>query len=446
MRYLVMDYFFRMYESLITLLFFNQLFQRKNGDTTIHVCKLVAATFLASGLMYFAWDQVYLVKCLLFLSLHLYAVNVLYESKWYVKSSFLLFLVYLFYITDILFSSIMALCLKDNIINIFHGGFPNRLFTCTIIKLTDTLFFYVLYRALKKIDFDIRRRLWLLPNIISLIFLSITIFLVSFYPSQKLDNTLALLLIVLSVGFFTMSLIIIYFFVEIYYYFQNEKLAYHLKNSYDKFTEQAAVQWQTKKITERIFHDWKTIMSTIIQLLQKNDVPEAMSLLEQLVLEMNGMSNEGCRSGNGVIDTIISYKFSLCASHGVRCSCEIGVLPDVILSTMDMTSLLSNLIDNAMDAAEKSLMPFIEIKVFKYKGYACFIVKNSHANRIKLEGSVLKTTKIDKQMHGFGTRIISEIADRHDGSFTYEFDDETFTATVLIPVLLRDNMPDGGAV
>jgi len=369
----------------------------------------------------------------------------LFESTWYVKSSLLLFLAYLIYIIDILLGSIIAAFLNDNLIQIFYDSFPGRLFICILIKMIDTLFFYALYRTFRKIDFGIRRRNWLLLNIISLVFLSVTMVLVSLYPTQKLNNALTLLLILLSIGFFAMSLIVIYFFTEICYYFQNEKLAYHLQANYDNLTEQIAFQCQMKKRTDWIFHDWKNMISTSLRLIQNNNVSEATSLLEQIKLDLDGVKTGiEQRPGNNVINTVISYKSAICDSRGVKCSCEVETLPDISLSSLDMISLLLNLIDNAIDAAEKSLNPFIEINILRYKGYACFIVRNSHANQITLEGSVLKTTKLDKEMHGYGTRIISDIADRHNGRFTYEFDDQTFTATVLIPIQSVEQQPNRG--
>lgn len=53
---------------------------------------------------------------------------------------------------------------------------------------------------------------------------------------------------------------------------------------------------------------------------------------------------------------------------------------------------------------------------------------------IKESAGALISTKTDKALHGYGTQIISDIAQKYDGSYSWEAQDNKFVSTVLIKI------------
>lgn len=70
-----------------------------------------------------------------------------------------------------------------------------------------------------------------------------------------------------------------------------------------------------------------------------------------------------------------------------------------------LSSLLSNLLDNAIEAAQQIHNGYIKIEIFKYKAYYGICVENSFLgkNSIVHNGSQLLSTKSNNAMHGYGT-------------------------------------------
>ena len=91
---------------------------------------------------------------------------------------------------------------------------------------------------------------------------------------------------------------------------------------------------------------------------------------------------------------------------------------------MDLLSLTSNLLDNAVEAAQKvieSEKKKIKVIFNQNKGYLIIDVWNYYnKNFLDVVGNRFKTTKKDKQLHGKGMDIIRETTLKYKGDFSYE--------------------------
>ena len=105
-----------------------------------------------------------------------------------------------------------------------------------------------------------------------------------------------------------------------------------------------------------------------------------------------------------------------------------------ILLITDLSSLLSNLLDNAVEAAAQTTEPFVRLTITKYNAYYTICVENSYMGKKSLKGSVgaLISTKSDKAPHGYGTQIISDIAQKYDGNYSWEAQESRFISTVIM--------------
>ena len=91
-----------------------------------------------------------------------------------------------------------------------------------------------------------------------------------------------------------------------------------------------------------------------------------------------------------------------------------------------------NLLDNALEAAEKADEPFVEIRVFVYKDYLTIIVRNHFCHVPSAAGGRLPTVKKDAENHGLGMTIVSEICERNGGVFRYSASGTWFTASAML--------------
>ena len=102
------------------------------------------------------------------------------------------------------------------------------------------------------------------------------------------------------------------------------------------------------------------------------------------------------------------------------------------IEAADISSLLSNLLDNAVEAAENCTDPYVKLDIFVHNVYLVFRVENSVCNAVRSDTQRIGSTKEDRSLHGCGMDIIREIAEKYGGSFTWKSDNDRFIATVLM--------------
>ncbi len=115
-----------------------------------------------------------------------------------------------------------------------------------------------------------------------------------------------------------------------------------------------------------------------------------------------------------------------------RWSPDLEILPD----DMDMMSLTANLLDNAIEAAQKVTekdKKKIGALFNENKGYLIIDVWNYYnKSDLDIKGNRFRTTKKDRQLHGKGTEIIREITEKYRGNFSYDIKDDKIVMKITI--------------
>ena len=99
----------------------------------------------------------------------------------------------------------------------------------------------------------------------------------------------------------------------------------------------------------------------------------------------------------------------------------------------DLNSMLSNLLDNAVEAAKDSDGAFIRFTTRKEKNFVILSVVNSTYAVPKSQGEKLITTKKDKAIHGYGLKSIEKSAKKYAGicDWNYNESDKTFHFNII---------------
>jgi len=95
---------------------------------------------------------------------------------------------------------------------------------------------------------------------------------------------------------------------------------------------------------------------------------------------------------------------------------------DFSLDTRDIVLLFSNLLANAFEAAVQSPNGgFVEVKASKKANRFSFLIRNSCVGKVrKLPNGDFLTSKLDKENHGIGTRIIRDTVKKYDGDIVFD--------------------------
>lgn len=142
-------------------------------------------------------------------------------------------------------------------------------------------------------------------------------------------------------------------------------------------------------------------------------------------------------SGNPAVDAIVNAKIALARAEGIEVKSILAVPPILPLEEGDLYRLLANMLDNAIEGASASGVerPTVTIKLKPEGGYLFFIVTNpcdARGLRWSPTGLPLTTKRDDGDIHGFGTKVISEIAEKYRGRARFTSERGMFVANVIV--------------
>lgn len=177
-------------------------------------------------------------------------------------------------------------------------------------------------------------------------------------------------------------------------------------------------------------HDMKHYLTVAAELISNEQSEEAKSYIESVLDEKISPAGMVVNTGSAVVDAVINSKISLCSEKGISTKCIIDTQFEGS-NDVDISILLSNLLDNAINGCDKS-NPHIELVICKVKSMTYIAVKNSIAESVLLNNPDLKTDKQNKSEHGFGIKSIKQIADKYDGSIEFKEENGVFIAEVWL--------------
>lgn len=191
----------------------------------------------------------------------------------------------------------------------------------------------------------------------------------------------------------------------------------------------AAMMEQQKNI-RNLRHDIGNHLMTAA-VLAREDSSQAEAYLQGLTNEFRSMTAiDFCE--NPIADAVLYAKAIEAAAAGVTFSVEASLSENVHIQETDLMSLLSNLLDNALEAAVQAEVPFVEVNIREKTGTILIRVRNSLATNE--HPNLRHTSKRDKHLHGFGLQIVESICRKYEGSFSSRMDGDVFEVTAMVLV------------
>lgn len=142
------------------------------------------------------------------------------------------------------------------------------------------------------------------------------------------------------------------------------------------------------------------------------------------------------KTGNGVLDTILTSKSMQCARHGITLTCVAdGSLLNQIY-VMDLCTIFGNALDNAIECEtqiEDKEKRLIHVSVSRFQAFILIRVENYIENNVKFKDDLPVTTKPEKGYHGFGIKSIRYSVEKYNGTLTVTAKDNWFVLKALIP-------------
>ena len=109
----------------------------------------------------------------------------------------------------------------------------------------------------------------------------------------------------------------------------------------------------------------------------------------------------------------------------------------------DVCSIFSNILDNAIEACNKTYMDkkYIKIRGTLVKSYYVIRCENSKTNKLEIKNSKIITSKKDKFIHGIGLKSVKSSIKKYNGDLEIEDFKNKFLLQIYIPI--DENMTVG---
>ena len=195
---------------------------------------------------------------------------------------------------------------------------------------------------------------------------------------------------------------------------ENEKLAY----------DKAVIEMLNIKA-----HDLKHQMENLHAVSEQ----EVREEVEQAVLSYENTIH----TGNGALDAILARKIRLAKEKDIRITCLADGAKLSFIKDIDIYSIFGNILDNALEAAEKledKEKRIISITVEAKGFFVSISVRNYFSGELHVDGGKILTTKEDRLSHGFGILSIQKLVEKYNGSMSLKTKEDIFILDILFPV------------
>ena len=208
-----------------------------------------------------------------------------------------------------------------------------------------------------------------------------------------------------------------------------EKQAYNrleTKNDYYEKVEESQNQ------IRRLYHDMNNHLYNI-QMMNKSS-EDASDYIVSLQNELKEARKTRV-SGNSLFDIIVDEKMNICKNKGIEFDIDVDSKNTGFIKNMDMSSILANILDNAIEACDKmtSNKKYIKLTSMWADDMFVIICENSKENEVKKIGDRFITDKLNKSEHGIGIKSVEKSVKNYDGNMMIFCDDSLFKVKIMIP-------------
>jgi len=239
---------------------------------------------------------------------------------------------------------------------------------------------------------------------------------------------------VISILFFTVMLILfmIIFFgafkLTEYYENQEDLKLITLKNQ--MLEKSMSETEQTFSLWKKSMHDYKHNIINLKVLAQNKDFEGIIKYLDNEDKLLNQQLFY-YKTGNDTVDSIIYIKQKKAEAKNIPFIINAGIPEKCPVLSVHFASVLGNLLDNAIEASEKTIQPYIEVKIKTIEDYLVIAISNRYNNQNQL----LETTKPNCIFHGIGLRSVRHTVKLYKGEVSVKQKDDIFSVNIMIPLL-----------
>lgn len=206
-----------------------------------------------------------------------------------------------------------------------------------------------------------------------------------------------------------------------------------------KFQNEMISTWEDAyKSQRKMTHDFQNQLSVIYGLAEREAPESELLSYVQTLLKINTTSSLLVKTGRQVADVLFSQKYNMAQKKNIQFCMQLDDLTNFTIDDAYLVVLLSNLIDNAIEACEK--IPDVKLRKIVVKmrvenEESFLYIENTTSAPVKILDDQVVVSDKNSIEHGYGLRTVANILNQYNAVFaiSYRNEDRTFCFSAQIP-------------
>lgn len=360
----------------------------------------------------------------------LFAVAQIYEGKFWNKCIF-----------TIAFNAIWMLIetISGNILLTYCCEFTDLQELGTLGSFTSKIVFMIVITALKRVftkdeikELPVRYSFMLVLIPIGSIYIMNNIFMLGYRLHSNRANIQSAVTAVILLG---VNVLVFYIYIKL----ADDLQLRRMTSVYEQQLDLCERHQQERELSilqlRDVRHNMKNNLVSILAYAENGDNEKIIRFVNEIMEEGGIKTSTVTNSGNIVIDSLIGYWYVEAKKVGIDFSVNLNIPMEMPFRGADICLILGNLLENAVEAAQKAEgKKYIRLHMkYDKNNLLLFVANNYKGVLIKTKDKRLKSTKTDAGNHGVGLSSVYRIAAKYHGVVTI---DDGVTNRFLIRVVL----------
>ena len=187
--------------------------------------------------------------------------------------------------------------------------------------------------------------------------------------------------------------------------------------------------------TRELRHDLKNHLWGLKGIAENGTKEELLTYLEKMTDAVEEATYVSM-SGNSAVDGVLNEKMLYAQKYGISTQFDITPVGKDTIPAMDICIILSNALDNAVEACvkiENVKDRYIDVKINDSPDEMIISVRNPSLQAPKKRAGMYISAKSDKENHGLGLKSIKRTVDKHKGDLLIKYENGVFNIVVSLP-------------
>lgn len=235
-------------------------------------------------------------------------------------------------------------------------------------------------------------------------------------------------IVLIIVGILLLNLLLWFLLMPIYV---NHRLTRFQNDLINRHYDEVDTMYRKMRGWRHDYHNHIQTLKAYMSLAQYDETTAYLNRLEKDLASVDTV----LKTGNVMVDAILNSKLTLIQEQNIQVDATAAVPEDISISGIDLSVIIGNLLDNAMEACKK--LPdkerFIRIYIDIIKKQLYISVTNSMPEQNRTRDERFLSSK--GSGHGFGLPRIDSIVAKHGGYVNRQTDNGIFATEIMLPLI-----------